>query len=90
MPFGGGKYDSELSMVRARCPCAIGCLIIIGGPKGTGFDVQMQARDPPTVSSFVADLRGFSQLLRKVAKQVEHDADVAERSGKVPGEAKQS
>jgi hypothetical protein len=90
MAFGGGKYDAELSMVRAMCPFSIGCLIILGGPRGYGFDVQMQGRPEDSVGGFVADLREFSKALRTVAKQVERDAEAVERSGKIPGAAKQS
>lgn len=84
MAWEHGKYEDELNAIHDRHAFAIGCLIVVGGGRGSSFDVLMKRLAWPTVADYVRNLRSFVQSLRMVADGFEEDANEAERTGKLP------
>lgn len=65
----GGKYDAEASELLERLDSAGVAVIVIGGSKGHGFQVAINAekQDPHEVT------QGLVKVLRNVADQMERD-----------------
>jgi hypothetical protein len=61
MAFGPGKYDDELTDVRAKTRAAGALLLIFDGTKGSGFSAQL---------SLELTLK-LPAILRDVARQIE-------------------
>lgn len=81
MPMGGGKYDEELNELVAKLkpkdiPSEFGVmLVVLGGPKGTGF----------SVAGNVLFLAAIPSALRFVASQIESDTMEIFKNLKVEG-----
>lgn len=69
MPIGPGKYDDLCTRARDAAKAKMAVLVIVGGEKGDGFSVQVQAHpsDPLT------DPRALVNLLRNMADQIQQD-----------------
>jgi hypothetical protein len=83
MSWEHGLYEDELDELNAKHSFAIACLIIVGGNRGSGFDVLRQEAWP-NVADYVRNIRKFVEGLRMVADGMEQDADESERSGMFP------
>lgn len=70
MAIGEGKYDDVCTRVREELQAVGVVLIVMGGPKGNGFEVQ-----------FVHEhmLRYLPSVLRKTADSVERDLALLDR-----------
>jgi hypothetical protein len=63
MAYGAGKYDEECSRIRNELKAESVMLVVIGGPKGSGFSCQASPRD---------SLR-FANVMRNAADQLDAD-----------------
>lgn len=65
MGNGPGKYADLTTYVREKAQAGVAMVIIIGGNKGQGFDIQCDMRRVPLTPLAVAN------ILRDVAKEIE-------------------
>lgn len=63
MPTGPGKYNAECTQVRERLGALGVVLLVIGGPTGSGFSVQVPQDE----------MLNLAKALRVIAEQVEKD-----------------
>jgi hypothetical protein len=63
MAYGAGKYDDECSRIRNELKAEGVMLVVIGGPKGSGFSCQASAWDLPR----------FASVMRNAADQLDAD-----------------
>lgn len=64
MALGPGKYDDITTMVRELTGAETVAVIIIGGSRGTGFDIQSTTPLPLSI---------LPRVLRDVADSIEKD-----------------
>jgi hypothetical protein len=63
MPHGPGKYDEECALVRQSLDASGVVLLVIGGPKGGGFSVQMP----------LAEMHRLPAALDMIAREIRAD-----------------
>lgn len=67
MPLGPGKYDEVATDVRERTKASLLLLAVIGGNKGTGFEVVGDLSQPNTATMLLA----LPAILRSIADEIE-------------------
>lgn len=70
MPMGPGKYDDITTLAREKTKAACVVVLIIGGERGDGFDMQIDAariRSLPGLTKVIVD------SLRDMAATIERD-----------------
>lgn len=78
MADGPGKYDMLTTLVRDLTGADAVVVLVAGGIRGTGFDVQIAA--PPERQAAV--VRALADALRAAAAQMDQDAErLAVREG---------
>lgn len=79
MSIGPGKYDAQLIRVMRETRASSGCLVLFGGPKGSGVSCKIEV---PSVSGLPGDQvpaiamveighRAVAEALRNIADGIE-------------------
>jgi hypothetical protein len=76
MAAGPGKYDDLTTLVRNASDALAVVVIVAGGNRGSGFDVQVAGVTPEEGAEVT---RKLAALMRTVAEQMEADSERIQR-----------